>query len=441
MDAFLDIICTIDEEGCFLSVNKASKAIWGYDPKNLIGTNYIELVYKDDKLPTENSAASVSSGEKAVNFENRYLHKDGHIVHMLWSVNWNEKERVYYCIARDNSEKKKTDFQLENSERRFKTLVQESSDIISILDRAGNFKYVSPSSIKVIQVSPEEFIGQNAFDFIHPDDLKRVTNTFNLVFNLKSVKIEPFRFKNKYGEWRWFAANVSNQLNEPSVQGIIITSKDINETKKAKEQLEQNERRYKTLVQEGGDMICLIDEKANFTYASPTSTKVLNITPEQFVGTNAFDYVHPDDYETVFNEFIKVLNIPQVTIKPFRFKHGNGHWIWLETIITNKIGEPTLKGIVANYKDVTTRVQHLNAIEEQNEKLKKIAWTQSHIVRAPVARLIGLVNLFRDDKEKLRLEEREQILKYIITSADEIDQTIKDIVNNTINAIDLDDNK
>lgn len=222
---------------------------------------------------------------------------------------------------------------------------------------------------------------------------------------------------------------------------VIITSRDINDTRIAKEQLEQSERRYKTLVQEGSDMICIMDENANFTYASPTSTKILNITPEQFMGTNAFDYVHPDDYNIVFNEFIKILKVNQVAIKPFRFKHGDGHWIWLETIVTNKIDEPSLKGIVVNSKDVTTKVQHLNAIEEQNAQLKKIAWTQSHIVRAPVARLMGLVDLLRDDKEKLKLEEREQILNYIITSADEIDNVIKDIVDNTINAIDLDENK
>lgn len=440
MDTSLDIICTIDEEGYFLSINKAVKQVWGYAPKEIIGTNYIELVYQEDHLVTEQSAASVLSGEKVVNFENRYVHKNGHVVPMLWSSNWDEKDRVYYCIARDNTEKKKAELQLEHSERLFKTLVQESSDIISITDLEGNFTYVSPSSINVIQISPEELIGTNAFDYVHPDDIEQVAQSFSLIAEQKSVQIAPYRFKNKKGEWRWFIANVSNQLNSPTIKGVIVTSRDIHETREAKEQLIQSERRFKTLVQEGSDMICLIDEKADFTYASPTSIKVLNITPEQFIGTNAFDYIHPDDYETVYNEFIKVLKIPQVNIKPFRFKHGDGHWVWLETVITNKIDEPTLKGIVANSKDVTTKVQHLKAIEEQNAQLKKIAWTQSHIVRAPVARLMGLVELLRDDKEKLKQEEREQILNYIITSADEIDHVIKDIVDNTINAIDLDEN-
>ncbi|WP_299321641.1 PAS domain S-box protein [uncultured Maribacter sp.] len=315
MDTSLDIICTIDEEGYFLSVNKACKQIWGYEPKDIIGTRYLELVYDEDIKLTENSAESVLSGKKVVNFENRYLHKNGAIVPLLWSSNWDKKDRVYYCIAKDNTEKKKSELQLENSERR-----------------------------------------------------------------------------------------------------------------------------YKTLVQEGSDMISIVDEKGIFSYASPTSTKILNIAPEELVGTNAFDHIHPDDRDTVYTEFIKILNTSQVSIKPYRSKHGQGHWIWLESTLTNKLDEPSINGIVSNCKDVTTKVQHLNAIEEQNTQLKKIAWTQSHIVRAPVARLMGLINLLTDDRGKLNAEEKEQVLNYIFTSADEIDHIIRDIVENTINVIDIEEN-
>ena len=441
MDTSLDIICTIDEEGYFLSINKACKQIWGYEPKDIIGTRYLELVYDEDIKLTENSAESVLSGKKVVNFENRYLHKNGAIVPMLWSSNWDKKDRVYYCIARDNTEKKKAELLLKNSERRFKTLVQESSDIISIVDLEGIFTYVSPSTMKVLGAAPERYIGTNAFDYIHVNDVERVKERFNSILDNDSVEIDSFRFKDINGEWKWFENIITNQLDEPSINGLVVTTRDITAKKKAEEKIENSERRYKTLVQEGSDMICIVDEKAIFSYASPTSTKILNITPEEFVGTNAFDHVHPDDYDTVYNEFMKVLDRPQVNIKPFRYKHGSGHWVWLETVITNKLNEPTIKGIVVNSKDVTTKVQHLNAIEEQNAQLKKIAWTQSHIVRAPVARLMGLINLLTDDKGKLNAEEKEQVLNYVFTSADEIDHIIRDIVENTINVIDIEENK
>ena len=295
--------------------------------------------------------------------------------------------------------------------------------------------------MKVLGAAPERYIGTNAFDYIHVNDVERVKERFNSILDNDSVEIDSFRFKDINGEWKWFENIITNQLDEPSINGLVVTTRDITAKKKAEEKIENSERRYKTLVQEGSDMIWIVDEKAIFSYASPTSSKILNITPEEFVGTNAFDHVHPDDYDTVYKEFMKVLEIPQVNIKPFRYKHGSGHWVWLETVITNKLNEPTIKGIVVNSKDVTTKVQHLNAIEEQNAQLKKIAWTQSHIVRAPVARLMGLINLLTDDKGKLNAEEKEQVLNYVFTSADEIDHIIRDIVENTINVIDIEENK
>ncbi|SKB31935.1 PAS domain S-box-containing protein [Maribacter arcticus] len=436
MNASLDIICTIDEEGYFLSINKACKRIWGYEPKDLIGTNYKELVYEEDIALTQDSADSVLAGEKVVNFENRYLHKNKTIVPMLWSSNWDEKDGVIYCVARDITEKKKAELQLENSERRFRTLVQEGSDLIGILDKDANFIYVSPTSTRILNTTPQGFIGNKVFDFVHVDDYEMFYNQFQTIYNKAQITIEPFRFKNKEGKLVWIETIATNKLDDPSINGIILNSKDITEKKKAAVQLEQSEKRFKTLVQEGSDMICIVDEHANFSYASPTSTKILSITPEEFIGTNAFDYVHPDDYETIHNQFIKIFEIPQVTIGPFRFKHGDGNWIWMETIATNKLYEPTINGIVINSKDVTTKVQHLNAIEKQNEQLKKIAWTQSHIVRAPVARLMGLINLIRDEKKNLPFEEKQRILNYIITSADEIDSVIKEIIKTTANAID-----
>jgi PAS domain S-box-containing protein len=441
MEASLDIICTMDEDGYFLSINKACKRIWGYNPKDLIGTNYIELVFEDDVDATEISRETVFSGKKETNFENRYKHKNGTLVPMLWSSNWDEKDCVYYCIARDNTEKKKAELKLENSERLFKTLVQESSDIITILDVEGNFKYVSPSSTKVIQVTPEEFMGRNVFEFIHPDDYDKVQGKFYSIFENEYVKLEPFRFSNKLGEWRWFEAIVTNQLNEPSINGIAITSRDITEKRMAEEQLETSERRFKTLVQEGSDMICIVDEQAIFSYASPTSTNILNITPEKFIGTSAFVYIHPNDLENVQKEFHRIFKEPQITIGPFRFKHGNGNWIWMETIVTNQLNEPSINGIVLNSKNVTTRVQHINAIKLQNAKLKEIAWSQSHIVRAPVARLIGLINLIKNENEILQSDEKEQILNFIFTSANEIDSVIKETVEKTATAIDIEEFK
>lgn len=304
MSSSLDLICTIDRKGIILQISDACLFIGGYEPKELLGRNYMDFVFSEDTETTQNLFDATVAGNKTLNFENRFIHKNGSLVWVSLSANWDEQNEIMYCVLRDITEKKKIIHELETSEQRFKTLVQEGSDLIAILDEEANYKYVSPTSQKILQIKPEEFIG-----------------------------------------------------------------------------------------------------------------------------TNAFEYIHPDDQESILTQFKEVLQKHQGTIKPFRFKDKEGNWRWVETIITNQMEEPSINGIVANSRDVTERVSYLKAIEDQNTKLKKIAWTQSHVLRAPVARLMGLTELLND--QNLQPNESKEILGYIVKSAEEIDAVIKNIVENS----------
>jgi light-regulated signal transduction histidine kinase (bacteriophytochrome) len=86
-------------------------------------------------------------------------------------------------------------------------------------------------------------------------------------------------------------------------------------------------------------------------------------------------------------------------------------------------GDKNAKIIVV--QDVTDRLKYIKAIEEQNEKLREISWMQSHLVRAPLARIMGLIPLFKGSQEDDK--ETSKILEYISTSAEELDQIIKNI--------------
>ena len=79
--------------------------------------------------------------------------------------------------------------------------------------------------------------------------------------------------------------------------------------------------------------------------------------------------------------------------------------------------------------DVTERLNYIKAIEEQNEKLREISWIQSHIVRAPLARIMGLIEIFKDANGSA--DEKEMALDYILVSAKELDIVIRDITDKT----------
>ncbi len=249
LDQSLDIVCTIDANGNFVKVSAAAERIWGYKPKELSGKPYISFVYEDDHDKTLKAAADIEAGVDMTNFENRYIRKDGSLIPITWSARWDKQEEIMYCIARDATEKKEAEALLELSEKRFKSLVQDGSDLIGILDMEANYIYVSPTSIAVLDIQPEEFIGKNAFDFIHPEDKDTVFANFSRLETEKRIDISPFRFKHNDGSWRWIETVVTNMVDEPAINGIVANSRDVTARIMAEKELRNSEEKYKFLFE------------------------------------------------------------------------------------------------------------------------------------------------------------------------------------------------
>ena len=217
IDASLDVFCTINESGNFVFVSAAAKNHWGYTPEELIGKPYQDFILDEDIPKTNEIATAILSGEEIKAFANRYRKKDGSIAYNSWSAWWDENTKLMYCAARDVKDKILQEEKLIHSEQRFKALIQEGSDLIGILDTEGNYTYVSPTSISVLGMAPEEFIGRNAFEFIHPDDAERTLQSLQKISTENRVLVEPFRFQNHNKEWRWIETVLTNMVDNPVV--------------------------------------------------------------------------------------------------------------------------------------------------------------------------------------------------------------------------------
>ncbi|CAN7635697.1 PAS domain S-box protein [Acidovorax delafieldii] len=99
----LDMLCTIDREGRFIEVNPASNRMLGYPPGELQGKHFMDLVFPEDREATEAEAESIMRGRSTISFRNRYVHRDGHVVHLRWSAEWSVEEQTLYAIAHDIS--------------------------------------------------------------------------------------------------------------------------------------------------------------------------------------------------------------------------------------------------------------------------------------------------------------------------------------------------
>lgn len=109
VDLLLDAICVVDQEGHYIYVSAAYERIFGYRPDEVVGKPMIELVAPEDRESTLRAAEQIMSGNPSLHFENRYIRKDGQIVHIMWSARWSEEDQVRIAIAHDITRRKQAE--------------------------------------------------------------------------------------------------------------------------------------------------------------------------------------------------------------------------------------------------------------------------------------------------------------------------------------------
>jgi diguanylate cyclase (GGDEF)-like protein/PAS domain S-box-containing protein len=101
MDLLWDAICVVDTEGRYVFVSASYERIFGYSPEEVIGKRMIDLVHPEDCEATLAVAAAIMAGHPQSHFQNRYIRKDGTVVHIMWSARWSDADQVRIAVARD----------------------------------------------------------------------------------------------------------------------------------------------------------------------------------------------------------------------------------------------------------------------------------------------------------------------------------------------------
>ena len=150
-------------------------------------------------------------------------------------VNWRLNETEY---ARRMREQERADRVVRDSEAHFRSLVQNATDVISVLNPDGTMRYTSPSHQRLLGYGPADVVGSYGLERIHPDDRPKLEQTFaELRAHPGAVRSVEGRVQAKDGSWRTLDVIATNQLDDPAVAGIVINARDITERKALEEQL------------------------------------------------------------------------------------------------------------------------------------------------------------------------------------------------------------
>ena len=336
-------------------------------------------------------------------------------------------------LAHNITEKLKAEEKLRHSQQRFKALVQDGSDVISILDENFNYTYVSPSAKNILGADPEKLIGSTAFKYIHKEDRPNIEDKIKFIGKVKSYQLPSYRYRSGQGEWRWLETIISDLRDDPAVNGLVATSRDITSFKIQEKELRESLERYDIVAKATSDLITDYNIENDTFQFSNAIYDTFGYSPEELGTSRKWweERLHPEDYERVTKEAKEVFSNQKKLLNiEYRFKCADGNYKYIldrSYVISDAEGKPSR--IIGSVQDITERRKYINAIERSNERLREIAWTQSHVVRAPLARIMGLIDLLKNQRNNL--DNIEEIIDNILNSSEELDKVIRKITNKT----------
>ncbi|HLT07591.1 MAG TPA: PAS domain S-box protein [Cyclobacteriaceae bacterium] len=424
-----------------LTWSKEMYAIFGIDPQvEVTQEAHFSLVHPQDREIARSRVAQLfASGEDQI-FEERIIRPDGEVRHLkTWirlksDQNSNPLYMIGACI--DITENKTYEERLLASERRLRNILDSQTNYVVRIGLDFRYNYTNKKFIDDFAYEGEvDLIGKEALRTVRDDQREEVKQLMleciaqpGMIVSGELEKLSP-RYPNKATFWH-FVCFTDAEGNPSEVQGIGI---DISERKKAEKEkevktreLEASERRYSDLFHLSPQPMYLFDTiTLQFLDVNEAAIKQYGYSRKEFLSMTVKEIKTPESLTKLEDEMAKAKE-RNIGFYRSTFTHltKSGEIIHVD-LHSNLIPYKDHEARLVLASNITDRMKYLNALELQNKKLKDIAWTQSHIVRAPLARIMALIDMIKNYPDLH--EENQELLTYVLSSATELDEVIRDI--------------
>lgn len=369
----------------------------GYSPDRFHHfTDFTALVHPDDLEPVMQAMRDHLSGREA-----RY-HGDYRIRAATGDYQWfrdvggitrrhpDGSPGTVTGIVIDITAAKEAEDAIRATETRFRALIQNSSDLIRILDADGRILYESPSAERILGYPEGSLLGTDPLELVHPDDLERVRNDLKEVYERTNPGIPTeFRIRKADGEYLWVDTIGTNLLDVPGVNGVVVTTRPIQQRKEAEQALRESEERLR-LAMEGADVASWDwDLKTNTAVFSDRFYTMMDYLPGEFPKTYEgwTAHIHPDDKERVLPDLMRQIaeKRPLCEIE-YRLLTKDGNWLWIlgrgKIAEFDENGTPSrMTGVnidITNRRLMESEIRSLNAVLEQRVKDRTEALQQAN---------------------------------------------------------------
>lgn len=362
----------------FIDVNNYLCEMLGYSRDELLKKKWSELTHPEDLDLSIKSLNRVLSGEiDGYTLEKRLIHKDGSIIHVGISSkaprNRDGSVSKFFSLVQDITERKKAEEEIRKSELKYRTVVENATEMIWQLDREGNFVFFNKFAEEISSMRSDEWKGKQFSPAIHPDDLDKVKEVFadTLSGNTNEYEVRILVAKG-------IAELVVQTLpiyTDGEITGTLSFGRNITEEKKAERALKESEKRYRTLLNNvpiGAFRSTIGPEGGMFLSVNPALARMFGYAnPENMIKTSVSDcYKRNEDRNKFITNISREGSISGYEVQLKR-KDGSNFWGSLSAKAV-KDEDNKIKYFDGVLEDITERKSIQEDLRESEERYRRL---------------------------------------------------------------------
>ena len=259
------------------------------------------------------------------------------------------------------------EFALNQTEQKFRDLVEVSSNVIGIFSTEGLVEYANPPAEELTGYTVHELIGMHYNQLVHPDWHEKISSFYiEQAKNKTKVSTYTFPIITKQGKIRWVEQTVDLLIRNEEVVQLHTIVKDVTDQVEAENALRFSEERFRALTENISDITIVANSEGKTTYVSPAAYRASGYTGEELVGNIRKKILTEESAKIIENALVESKDSPSKTIQIplITGKHKDGHTIYFEGTITNMLHIPSVEGFVFTGKEITDRVKTEHILQD-----------------------------------------------------------------------------
>jgi len=356
----------------FLDVNKRAEEHYGYTREEFLSMTILDI--KPEAEHEELLTKNFSPDEEPLKLNRglgTHIKKDGTPIKVQVSAIpidfGNTKARL--ILSHDVTEQEKAKERLAASEKRFRALIENNTDVIALMDQNFNIIYRSPAAQRVTGWSHEEIMDKPGLQHIHPQDVSYAVNAIKEVMANPGKQFKGlFRNLHKNGHYQWMEGILTNRLNDENVNAIVFNFHDITERKSAEEKLIESELRYRTTLDNMLESVQIIGFDWKYVYVNDALTRQARHSKEEMIGHTVMELYPGIENTPIFQQCMKCMKERIVIHSENQMTFADGAVEWFEQSF-----QPVPEGIFILSVNITERKKTEEKLKEQKAQLQTLS--------------------------------------------------------------------